>query len=310
MISKKAKAIMAALKAAMPFVEKLDIEKHRKAQDYIGLFLKPAKGVFFKDVEVGGVKAAWAMPHRQQIEGQDAATGWNPKDKKVILHCHGGAFTSGGLKYSKIFASRLAALTGINVFTYEYRLAPEHPFPAALEDSLKVYSFLLEKGFLPENIVLIGESAGGNLCLSIVCAARMEGLPDPGALILLSPWLDLSGSGDTYYSLADKDPSLNPHTLMESARHYAGENDLTDPLISPLFADLTGIPPTLIQAGTNEILLSDATRLYDLLKVHGVKAVIQLFEEMFHVFQLVDIPESKEALEKIKKFVDCHFALE
>jgi acetyl esterase/lipase len=187
-----------------------------------------------------------------------------------------------------------------------YRLAPEHTFPAALQDGLTSYRWLLRQGTPACRIALVGDSAGGGLCLAVAVSLRMAGEPLPGALLLLSPWTDLTFSGESNRSRKAMDPIFGRNSLGAGfAPAYLGMDSPTNPLISPLFADLTGLPPTLIQVGTHEVLYDDATRLSASLKSCGVHADLQVWEGMWHVFQIFTpwVPESHQAVLSLGSFI-------
>ena len=226
----------------------------------------------------------------------------------VLLHLHGGAYVSGGLLQCRALISPICAEAGIRAVTFTYRLAPEHPYPAQLEDAYRVWSFLREAGYPAKKIGLVGESAGGNLALALTLRLREEGEALPGALALLSPWVDLAQTGESYEKLKDVDATLNAEELMESAVAFAGSRErLASPEISPLYADFTGFPPTLIQCGTREILLSDSERLEEAMLRDGVDAHLVRWEGMCHVFQAFGFEESRAANRQIGMFLRDHF---
>jgi epsilon-lactone hydrolase len=188
----------------------------------------------------------------------------------------------------------------------EYRLAPEHRFPAALEDCLAVYRELLDEGVAPEEIIIGGDSAGGGLALSTLVCLRDAGEPLPAAVVLLSPWVDLTGTGESMKTRANRDPWLIPDFFEPTAARYYGEEDPRHPLVSPLYADHHGLPPMFIQVGDDEILLSDAVSLAERAEDAGVDVTLEVWHGMWHVWQafVQIVPESKEALERISNFVD------
>ena len=184
-----------------------------------------------------------------------------------------------------------------------YRLAPEFPYPAALQDVLTTYDWLLAQGVAPKQIIVAGDSAGGGLALAAMVALRDEGKPLPAGVVCISPWLDLTLSGASMRSKAQLDFMLDPACLETYAGYYAGDQDRSSPLISPLFADLHQLPPLLIQVGTDEVLLDDARRFAEKARQAGIDVTLEIWDEMFHVFQLVPIlSETRQAVQSIAEF--------
>jgi acetyl esterase/lipase len=201
--------------------------------------------------------------------------------------------------------SRLALAGEARVLAIDYRLAPEHPFPSALEDTLAACRWLIAEGIPPERLIIGGDSAGGGLTLATALSLRDAGDPLPAALVCISPWTDLTFSGESVRTRANIDPVLKPHFDGAYTRSYTGEHNPTHPLISPLFADLRGLPPTLIHVGNNEILLSDSTRLEEKMKATGVDVTLEIWEGMWHVFQVFApyLPEADQSIRKIGAFI-------
>lgn len=208
-----------------------------------------------------------------------------PAERPAILYVHGGAFLLGGAGSHGGLASRIAAATGADVYLPEYRLAPEHPHPAPDDDLFAAYVAMLDLGHRPERVAIAGDSAGGALATSLALTLPEMGVPGPAALVLLSPWLDLSLSGASVAANAPIDPMLKRSFLDEGARAHAGALHRDDPRVSPLFADLRGLPPTLVQVGSDEILLDDSTRFADRADAAGVAVELQRFEGLWHDFQ-------------------------
>ncbi|GAB4578379.1 MAG: alpha/beta hydrolase [Anaerolineales bacterium] len=221
----------------------------------------------------------------------------------VILYLHGGGWVLGWYNNHRWMAAHLGQTAHCRVLAVDYRLAPEHPFPAALEDCVAAYRWLLNSGVSPNHIILAGDSAGGNLTLTTALALRERGEPLPAALVCLSPVTDLAHTGETFFT--QKDPMMTPKFAIRLMDHYAGSNPKTLPLLSPLYAELAGLPPLLIQVGEEELLLSDAVRFADKAKQAGVKTTLEIWPRMWHVFQMFVpyLPEAQEAVEQVGKFV-------
>lgn len=225
----------------------------------------------------------------------------------VILHLHGGAYVSGGILQCRALISPICAAAGVRAVTFSYRLAPAYPYPAQLEDAYQVYRFLRAIGYAANKIAFIGESAGGNLALSLTRKLRSEGEEMPACLALLSPWVDLAQTGESYRALESVDATLNAQELMESAVHFAGSAQrLLDPDISPVYADFNGFPPTLIHCGTHEILLSDSERLEKAMLRDGVDVRLVRWAGMCHVFQAFGFDESRASNSQLGAFLYAH----
>lgn len=272
-----------------PLLKRMDISALRKLQDALGaLGTKALAGdVTYRDEPIFPFQAAWAEP-------------FAPAPGKAILYLHGGSYTAGTLTYAKGFGGVLADKTGYRVFCVGYRLAPEHPYPAALEDALLAYRHLLE-GHAPEDITFVGESAGGGLCFCVCLKLREAGLPQPARIVALSPWTDLTMS-DAPDEETMRDPVLSAEKLRRSAHMYA-EGRLGEPTVSPLFGDPTGLPPALIIAGSDEILLPDSVRMARRLEDHGCDCELFVEPDMWHVYPLYGIPEAKEALDRMRAYI-------
>ncbi|MBN1262715.1 MAG: alpha/beta hydrolase [Anaerolineae bacterium] len=242
-----------------------------------------------RPVDAAGVPAVWFEP-------DNAAT-------SVLLYLHGGAYVMGSSDVYRDLLARLVNATQLPALALDYRLAPEDPYPAALEDAVAGYRWLLAQDIPAGRILIAGDSAGGGLALATLVALRETGAPLPAGAICLSPWTDLALTGDSLRSQARVDPILTPRSLAQYAQYYAGDHDRTAPLISPLYAEFTGLPPLLIQVGTAEILLDDARRCADKARAAGVDVTLAVWEGMCHVFQMFAfLPETKEALGQIAAF--------
>lgn len=276
-----AKLVRAQLHFFKPFVANCSLETTRKGQDKLGELMSALhrREVYMKDHDFGPFQGAWVMPKDERRSG-------------VVLYLHGGGYTCGSLEYAKGFAATLASQCGVRVFCAAYRLAPENPYPAAVDDALEAYRYLLKKGYAPRQILLCGESAGGGLIYALCLRLRQESMPLPCGLIGISPWVDLTGSGQSYETNRDNDPSLTQELLEFYAKCYTA--DPTDPLCSPLFGDLTGFPPSLLFAGGDEILLDDARALQKKLVSCGCKSTLRVAPERWHAYVLYCLNENME----------------
>lgn len=243
-------------------------------------------------VDAGGVPAEWIVP-----PGAD--------DDRVILYLHGGGYTIGSINTHRALVAAVARSTGARALALDYRLAPEHPFPAAVEDATAAYRWLIDGGARPAQIVVAGDSAGGGLTVATLLALRDAGDPLPAAGVCISPWVDLEGVGESMTAKADVDPIVQKDGLVKMAQAYLGGADPRTPLAAPLYADLRGLPPLLIQVGTSETLLDDATRLHARAQEAGVEVTLEPWEEMIHVWHFfgLTLPEAQQAIERIGAFV-------
>ena len=288
-----AKVIRSQLNLLKPLVSSLSLEAVRKGQERIGALMGfiHRRDVVVKRHDFPHFEAAWVLPRDKRRQG-------------VILYLHGGGYTCGDLDYATGYGATLATDYGSRVFCPAYRLAPEHPYPSALEDALTAYQYLLSKGYEAQKITLCGESAGGGLCFSLCMKLRQEGLALPGAIVAISPWTDLTASGDSYAINKDIDPSMT----LEQLQFYAGcyADDLRDPFVSPLFGDLEGMPPSLIFVGNDEIMRSDATQLHENLLGSGCSSQLVIAPERWHGYVLYRLEENAEDIATINHFLDRH----
>jgi acetyl esterase/lipase len=254
--------------------------------------IRVPRGVCLKTVAANGVPSDW-------LEPDDAVPG------RAILYLHGGAYVICSPATHRGLVGNIAQTSQARALLIDYRLAPENPFPAALEDALAAYRWLLEKGYSTENIAIGGDSAGGGLSLATALSLRDNHLKLPAALFLLSPWTDLTFSGESIRTRADRDPLLRLNDDDWLVKVYANGRRLDHPYISPLFGDMHDLPPTFIQVGTEEILFDDSTRLEQKARAAGVNATLETWPGMWHVFQgfAPYVPESQQAIEKIGEFL-------
>jgi len=299
MVSFRAKFFMKIMKL-MSLKEEgvLDIEKQRKElENNVFLFKKPRK-MKVRSLEINGISAEW-LYQKDQIED------------RAILYLHGGSYNAGSLNTHRSLAARIGKVSSSPVLSIDYRLAPENPFPAALEDAVSAYIWLIEyKNIKPSKIAIAGDSAGGGLTFATLLKLRDEEKTLPACAISLSPWTDLALTGDSIKTKADVDIMLTENEGEQSAELYLKDIDRKHPLASPLYADLKGLPPLLIQTGTAEIILDDSTRFAEKAEKSDVKVTLDLWSDMPHVFQIFGnlMPESKKALEKIGDFIKENFS--
>lgn len=245
-----------------------------------------------------------------QIEGMYAEwiTNSQTLDDKVILYLHGGAYEYCSADTHRSLAARIMDESSIRVLLPEYRLAPEHPFPAAIEDTVRIYRWLLNQGYAPSHIIFAGDSSGGGLSVATTLLLRDQNEPLPAAVICLSPWVDLTSCGVSYQKNCDMDPYLRVAGVKEAALLYAGGEPLDHRLISPVFDEFSGFPPLFIQVGSCEILLSDAEMLAQQARHAGVHVSFKIWDGMWHVWQISrKLPEAKMAIKEIGEFIKKTF---
>lgn len=247
--------------------------------------------------DADGVAAEWVL-----------AAGITPQ--RVIMYLHGGGYVIGSPTTHRGLAERLSRVAAARVLVIDYRLAPEHPFPAAVDDATAAYRWLLRNGTPPGTIAIAGDSAGGGLTVATLVALRDAGVPLPAAGVCESPWVDMEGLGESITSRAHRDPMVQKDRLLRFATWYLGDADPRTPLAAPLYADLTGLPPLLIQVGTAETLYDDATRLAEAARAAGVDVTFEPWDEMIHVWHLfaATLPEGQQAIDRIGAFVQKHAA--
>lgn len=241
-----------------------------------------------------------------EVAGEWVSSGGTPAG--TLLYLHGGGYFACSPATHRAITGALAN-QGFRVFAADYRLAPEHPYPAAVDDGLNVYKALLAEGVSPLTLVIAGDSAGGGLVLAVLLAARAEGLPMPSSALLFSPWTDLAGTGDSLKSNRRRDPMLRGERIFEATAFYVNGADPKDPLISPLYGDLTGLPPLCIQVGDSEVLLDDSTRLAARANAAGVRVYLKIWKNVPHVWQLFQmfLPEARAALAEATAFAKANF---
>jgi len=271
-----------------------NLEDFRKDKEKVFASVRCPRSVKITNFELNGVKAAWFHP----------SNGRHPN--QVVLYLHGGGYTSGSIKSHGGLIGKMAKETGITHLAINYRLAPEHPFPAGLDDAINAYQWLLEEEhYHPQDIIIMGDSAGGGLTLSTLLKLKAEKQPQPLAAVVISPWTDLTMSGDSALNQPERDPILTVPKASEWAGWYGGD-DLKNPLVSPLYGDLKGLPPILVQVGTEEILLSDSVRFAMKAALTDVDVSLDIWDDMPHVWHFFwqYVPESKAAIQKVVDYLD------
>lgn len=257
-----------------------------------GFFGKLPDGFELMPIKVGALSAEWMLPSQ--------AT----KDR-VILYFHGGGLVVGSVKAHRGIVAKFVKGSGIGALVFDYGLAPEHPFPEGLDDSVTAYRYLLTEGVKPSNIVFTGDSGGGGLCLAALLALKDKGIPLPAAAVVLSPWTDLENTGESWETNANVDTLCWKEAQTIFSKYYVGDNDPKLPWISPLYGDLHGLPPILIYVGGDELLRDDSTRFAEKAKAAGVDVTLKIGEGMFHCYPACAplFPEATQAMDEICAFV-------
>jgi monoterpene epsilon-lactone hydrolase len=269
-----------------------DYMQRRKDIDARGAEYGVASDVAVEPVNANGVRAEWTSTPDAD---RDAA----------VLYLHGGGFVIGSLDSHRHLVAEAGRAAKAWTLALDYRLAPEHPFPAAVEDAVAAYRFLLSRGYRPERLALGGDSAGGGLVVSAMIAIRDQGLPQPGCGWCISPWVDLEAIGETMATKAAADPTVQKAGILDMARLYLNGADPRSPLAAPIYADLTGLAPLLIQVGAAETLLDDAIRLAKVAGAADVRVELQIWPEMIHVWHLFhpELPAGRQAIQQGGAFI-------
>jgi acetyl esterase/lipase len=268
------------------------VQKQRKALEVFSkLSILPGK-TKIQPIQIGNIAAEWI------------SVGNAPEDY-AILYLHGGAYNIGSLNTHRELAARISKVSKVKTLLIDYRLAPEHPYPASVEDAVLAYRWLIKNGYSSNNIAIAGDSAGGGLAIAALVKLRDLSEPLPAAAVCLSAWTDLKLKGESIKTHIHKDPFLTPAWLQYMAMYYVGANDLSLPQISPIYADLTMLPPLLIQVGSDEILLSDSIRLADRAREAGVDITLEIWENMWHVWHFFagKMPEADRAINQVGNFI-------
>jgi monoterpene epsilon-lactone hydrolase len=280
---------------AQPIAQAATLEQQRAAFEQMAAMLPVDADIKREAVTANGVKSEW-------VSAPEADSG------RAILYLHGGGYVIGSINTHRSLAARLSRAAKARVLVIDYRLAPEHPFPAAVDDSVAAYRWMMAQGLKPSRIAVAGDSAGGGLTAATLVAIRDAKLPVPAAGALLSPWVDMEGIGESMTTKDSVDPMVHKEGLLGMAKAYLGGKNPRTPLAAPLYAELAGLPPLLIQVGTSETLLDDASRLAERAKKAGVNVTYEPWQNMIHVWQLFApmLDEGQQAIEKIGAFVRKH----
>lgn len=280
------------LLAAAPIAEgEKTVQEQRDGMVAATAAFPVAEGAIIEPVTANGVPGEWvSMP--------------GASDKHAVLYLHGGGYVIGSPITHRSLAAAIAGETNSKLLVIDYRMGPEHACPAAIDDAVAAYQFLLDQGYDAANIAVSGDSAGGGLTMATLVALRDKGIALPAAAAPISPWVDLTGNSPTLVSRADVDPMVQKDGLLQMADHYRGSLPNDDPRVSPLFADLKGLPPLLIQVGDHETLLGDSEELDKRAKAAGVESTLEIWDEMIHVFHMFHfmMPEAAEANRRIGEF--------
>jgi len=274
------------------------LEEMRASYEAFAQLTTDPDGVTWTEVDAGGVPAIWADP-------ADGAR------DRVLEYVHGGGYVIGTADYYRRLTGHLANALGCRVLNVDYRLAPENPHPAPVEDATAAYRWLLGQGIEPSHIAISGDSAGGGLTVATLLKIREQGLPMPAAAMPLSPWIDMEGTGESMTTRADRDVLVQAETIKGMADAFLQGQDARDPLAAPLHADLRGLCPLYIQVGDDETLLDDSIRLADKARAAGVEVRLDVFPEMQHVFQMAagNMPEADEAIGRLAEWVGPRLGL-
>ncbi|MFW6237465.1 MAG: alpha/beta hydrolase, partial [Desulfosudaceae bacterium] len=273
-----------------------DPQKLRAGLEQMAAMVPADEDISIESESAGGVPVEWA----------DAPGG---AADRFLVYFHGGGYAGGSPRTHRDMIARLARATGRRILAVDYRLAPENPFPAAVDDAASAWQWLIyDYGANPEDTAVAGDSAGGGLALALLVKLRDEGRPLPAAAVLMSPWADLAVTGPSARDKAEEDPFLTPEGLRYFSELYRHGADPEDPLVSPLFADMTGLPPMLIQVGERECLLDDSARLAEKARAAGVDVTLEVWESMVHVFQgfAAVLPEGQKAIARIGEYLRQH----
>ena len=298
MVNKGLERVIKLLLQNREVAAKKRVKDERNEMEHMANMIQLSSDVEIKSVTIDGIDATWLKTP-------------GVEEENLIIYLHGGGYITGSFNTHKDLVQRLSREARCRVITIEYGLAPEHPFPKGLNDVIKIYKWLInEEKFKPNKIVIAGDSAGGGLTLATLLKLRDLGITLPAAGVCLSPWTDLTFAGESYYDKNIIDPGITLDELMFDARLYLGNEDPKNPYVSPVYADLKGLPPLLIHVGTVEKLLNDSTRIAKSAKNAGVNVTLKIWKEMIHVFQAyaVLIREGQESIKEIGSYILNHIS--
>jgi phosphinothricin tripeptide acetyl hydrolase len=290
MASKQLDGLMESFRAAGSFDG--DLLSMRKMMSRAPAYPKP-DDITWEPVHAAGVPAEWVTPAERE-------------PGRAIVYFHGGGYATGSVEAFRSLSSHLARATRARVLAVDYRLAPEHPFPAALDDAIAAYGFVISSGYAPDHVALVGDSSGGGLVLGTLVALRDRGETLPATAVCICPWTDLTLSGASVQANTDTDPMVNARTMAMMADAYLGDHDRRTPTASPLYADLSGLPPLLLQVSAGELLVDDSKRLAERATEAGVEVTLEVWDDGFHVWHsFADLlPEARDAIARIGTHVD------
>ncbi|MFX1594215.1 MAG: alpha/beta hydrolase [Promethearchaeota archaeon] len=278
-----------------------NVKEFREEFEKMFVKMKPAKGITLEEIQIGNISV-----EKYLLNSEDSKS-------RVMLYLHGGGYFSGSYISHRRFVSILCKKLHLNAYSINYRLAPEDPYPAGLDDAFFAYKWMLEEKSIPaEKVIIMGDSAGGGLTLALLHRIGIQNLPQPKAAICLSPWTDLTLTSETFRTKVEEDVFFNVENMKTSAKAYLKTQSPKNPEISPIFADFNGFPPIFLQVGTREMLLDDSLIIAEKMKKQGVSVTVDLWEGMFHAFLIFSAipiigkltPEFRQALKNVKKFVD------
>lgn len=291
MASTKSEILAKVIRTVKPLITGMDLQGQRAGQAMLSRVKTVPRDMKIEHAGDCPLNAEWILP-------KDA-----PEDT-VLLYMHGGAYRTGDLVASRGLIAYLCKACGIKALSFEYRLAPEFTYPAALDDAREAYRWLLEQGYQSDKIAMIGDSAGGGLIVATTLSLKEEGTPLPACLMCISPWVDLTETSRSHAVMENEDPLVDSDYLLKAALEYSGEESLFHPYISPVFGEFAApFPEVLIHVGTREVLYDDAVSLEKKLKEGGVPVTLEIFEGMWHVWHAFNVPEAEQALQHIREFM-------
>jgi monoterpene epsilon-lactone hydrolase len=302
MVSMFAKMIMKKMEVQKDFIfDMMNVKEFRVEFEKMFVKMKPAKGIILEEIQIGNIPA-----EKYLLDSEDS-------NSKVMLYFHGGGYFSGSYISHRRFVSILCKKLHLNAYSINYRLAPEDPYPAGLDDAFFAYQWLLEEKSIPaEKVIIMGDSAGGGLALALLHQIGTHNLPQPKAAVCLSPWTDLTLTSESFKTKVEQDVFFNVKNMETSAKAYLQTESPENPEISPIFADFNGFPPIFLQVGSREMLLDDSLVIAEKMENQGVSVTVDLWEGMFHAFLIFSAipfigkltPEFRRALKNVKNFVD------